>query len=286
MARMSIDDMFLRDPRVLRLAKAFGWSKYEARGRLLEVFALVYDRVDSGSDDVVQVVDIDIAADCEGLATVMIEHDLAEQTRRGVRIRGAKERTNYLATRHDSGRAGGIKSGESRRNKAKQTTKVTFAENEGRVNPSAILLSPSASASADPDPKEKIPTALRASASGSNSRPVRKPKPSEPTPDEKASALLVLAKLSARNGVQYSGSAEHLRLISNQLRSGVTEADLRKVIGYAAVELEWADDPAMVGYLRPETLFGPKTIAKYLDPARTWFDRHNMRLDAAAEASP
>jgi uncharacterized phage protein (TIGR02220 family) len=99
----------------------------------------------------------------------------------------------------------------------------------------------------------------------------RKPKPSEPTPAELASVRVVLGKLSVRNGVAYTGSGEHVRLITAQLRSGVSEQDLRAVIGYCAVELGWADKPDMAKYLRPETLFGPKTISRYLDPARTWF---------------
>lgn len=105
----------------------------------------------------------------------------------------------------------------------------------------------------------------------------RKPKPSEPTPDERAAAMLVLGKLSERNGVRYTGTAEHVRLIVAQLRKGVTSDDMRKIIGYCAIELEWAENE-MVKYLRPETLFGPQTIAKYLDPARTWFEANGMTL--------
>lgn len=91
--------------------------------------------------------------------------------------------------------------------------------------------------------------------------------------------MRVLDKLSARNGVRYSGSAEHVRLIVAQFRNGLTEADLRKVIGYCADELEWQDKPGMAIYLRPETLFGPKTITKYLDPARAWFEKNRLVLD-------
>lgn len=114
------------------------------------------------------------------------------------------------------------------------------------------------------------------SAGGSRSR---KAKPSEPTSDERASALFVLRKLTDRSGVRYSGTAEHVRLIVAQLRNGVTEADLRKVIGYCACELEWQDNPEMAKYLRPETLFGPKTISKYLDAARDWFDKQGLELE-------
>lgn len=142
MARMSIDDMFLRDPRVLRLASALACSKFETRGRLLSVYAIVYDRVDAGGDAVVEAIDIDIAAELDGFAERMIEFGLADRTRAGVYVRGAKERTKYLATREETGRQGGIKSGETRRKKSKVQTKVTFEKNEGPLNPSVPDLSP------------------------------------------------------------------------------------------------------------------------------------------------
>ncbi len=113
---------------------------------------------------------------------------------------------------------------------------------------------------------------------GSESK--RKPKPSDATADERETALWILGKLGQRSGVKYSGAAEHVRLIVRHLREGVTEQDMRKVIGYCAVELKWADKPDMQPYLRPETLFGPKTIAKYLDPARAWFEANpGLELD-------
>lgn len=95
---------------------------------------------------------------------------------------------------------------------------------------------------------------------------------------ELESVRVVLEKLSKQNGVRYTGTDAHKQLIVNQLRLGVAEMDLRAVVGYVADELGWKNKPEMVGYLRPETLFGPKTISKYLDPARTWFEK--LRLEA------
>jgi uncharacterized phage protein (TIGR02220 family) len=116
------------------------------------------------------------------------------------------------------------------------------------------------------------------------SRRARKPKPSDHTAAECESVRVVLEKLSAQNGVRYSGTAEHARLIVNQLRAGVDEMDLRAVIGYCALELNggWKGNPDMEQFLRPETLFGPKTISKYLDPARTWF----AKLQPSEPTSP
>ncbi len=153
MARMSIDDMFLRDPRIVRLGRAIGTSKFDARGRLLEVIGVVYDRI----DDVLTADDIDVAADLEGFAQHLVDVDLAVPVRGKYRIRGATERIEYLKSREESGRVGGIKSGESRRNKREAKTKVTFEANEAPLNPPDPV----------PDPVPDKPTApvLKISAS-------------------------------------------------------------------------------------------------------------------------
>jgi uncharacterized phage protein (TIGR02220 family) len=259
MARMSIDDMFLRDPRVLRLARACGWSLYETLGRLLHVYAIVYDRVDAGGSDVLQASDIDIAANYEGLSALMIQHELAKQTSNGVRIRGAKERTNYLATRKESGRLGGLKSGEARGNKAKVTlkvpAKVTFEKNEGPPNPSYSYSYPSA----DPIPN---PTHTQNARARDGWEYV--------TEAERGTAGAILAKLSKHNGVVYTGSPQHVALIAERLRDGVSETDLRAVIAYCAVELGWENRDEMRSNLRPETLFHGEKITRWLDAARSW----------------
>lgn len=91
--------------------------------------------------------------------------------------------------------------------------------------------------------------------------------PADATPAERNSALLVLSRLSERSGVKYTGSAAHIRLIVGRLRDGITEMELRAIVAYC--DEEWEGKPQMRGYLRPETLFGPETHQKYLDPART-----------------
>jgi uncharacterized phage protein (TIGR02220 family) len=98
-----------------------------------------------------------------------------------------------------------------------------------------------------------------------------KRKPADHTDAELASARLVLDKLTAQNGVSYTGTKDHIALIVGRLRDGISEIDLRAIIGYCAVKQNWKNKPEMQDYLRPETLFGPKNISRYLDPARTWF---------------
>lgn len=119
----------------------------------------------------------------------------------------------------------------------------------------------------------------RSAAGSAPPRSRGKPKPSDPTPAERDAAIFILRKLGERSGVAYSGSGEHVRTIVARLRDGITEGDLRKVIGYCAIGLGWQDDPKMAVYLRPKTLFGASKIHDYLDPARTWFEKEKLTLD-------
>src|ERR1043166_6122728 len=116
MARMSIDDKFLRDPRITQLAMDLHMSRWEAMGRLLAVFAVCYDL----ERDTLTCNQVDLAAERPGFGDAMFASDLAVNVRRGMRIRGAGKRIEYLAPKRAAGRLGGLKSAESRRLAAKQ----------------------------------------------------------------------------------------------------------------------------------------------------------------------
>jgi hypothetical protein len=131
MARMSIDDKFLRDPRVVKLGRRFGWSRRETMGALLDVFALTYDQ----ESDTLSPDEIDIAANEAGFADAMIAVDLADRNRDGVRIKGAAERISYLSHKVEAGRIGGRKSGETRRKKREAQRSSASEANEARGNP-------------------------------------------------------------------------------------------------------------------------------------------------------
>jgi uncharacterized phage protein (TIGR02220 family) len=131
--------------------------------------------------------------------------------------------------------------------------------------------------------KKPAPDGAITSSSVSRERKVGRvrQKPSDPTPAELASVRVVLDKLQAQNDVAYEGSKAHTKLIVARLREGVSELDLRHIIGYCAIERRWKGDPKWEQYLRPETLFGPENISKYLEPARSWVKKN--RLDEPEE---
>jgi len=123
MARMSVDDSFLRDPRVKKLAKLCGWSRRETMGALLDVWAVAYDR----AQPTIPAEEIDLAAELDGFTAKMVEAGLAQRTPGGrgggydgdVWISGVSKRVEYLAGARAKGAEGGRKSGEVRRGSRK-----------------------------------------------------------------------------------------------------------------------------------------------------------------------
>lgn len=133
MARMSIDDMLGRDPRLIRLAKLCGWSKRETAGALvLDVWPLCYDRKRPSID----IADIDAAACLDGFAEKMVECGLATHANeRSIRVAGAKQRIKYLSKKAQAGAKGGRKSGETRRNQREANSKQNASEQPAPPNP-------------------------------------------------------------------------------------------------------------------------------------------------------
>lgn len=170
MARMSIDDKFPRDPRVIKLGRRFGWSRREAMGALIDVYQVAYDR----ERDVLPAEDIDIAAEREGFVAVMVECELAEYVGSGVRIRGAAERIAYLNHKAEAGRIGGVKSGESRRNRREAERSTASSNREARGNPPDPVPDPPP----DPVPEDQnLPPAREIPPSTEPAQPPEAPRP-------------------------------------------------------------------------------------------------------------
>lgn len=267
-ARMSIDDMVQRDPRITKLATLLGWSRRETMGCLiLDVWPICYDQ----REHTIVAELIDIAAGRSGFAAAMVESGLAEWTRGNakVRVRGAKERIEYLDRKKRAGVVGGRKSAESRRKNS--STRQGGAQAPGNPSvPDPVPDSASASvpdSASAPDPDHRHVDAPKVDVGPFPRKPPKR-RAAIP-PEAREVAERVLARLGEHNGVRYTVSDRHALLIARQLAIGVTELELRAVVAYCAVDLAWKRDERMRQYLRPETLFGPETIAKYLDPART-----------------
>lgn len=136
MARMSIDDKFLRDPNVAVLASLCSWSVRETRGCLLDVWAICYDQMTPLLSKAV----IDVAATRPGFAELLVESELARMDRSGkYLIRGAAKRIAYLLKQQEHGRQGGLKRSTSQRNATKAPLSTTPSAPSGSVEGSLNL---------------------------------------------------------------------------------------------------------------------------------------------------
>jgi hypothetical protein len=130
---MSIDDMFLRDPNVIRLATLCGWSVREARGCLLDIWAICYDReTPLLSEDMVLTTVSSAPTPTAGVATPpdfakhLVTAGLARRHRSGqLRISGVEKRITYLVEKRESGRQGGVNSANKRKKDPKHPGKHT-----------------------------------------------------------------------------------------------------------------------------------------------------------------
>ncbi len=290
MARMSIDDMFLRDPRVAQLASLCGWSVRETRGCLLDVWAICYDQMTPMLS--VGLVNITAGNTASGLADFakhLLESELATVHRSTkLVICGVEDRIKYLIAKKESGRQGGLNSARTRGKDTKQNhvslqpvLKQPGSTPQALGNPvvpdvaSVVVAASAPDGDVDPEQITTVVAPLALAAVGSKAK-ASKPKPGAPNDLEMASVREVLYRLEKQSGVAYRGADAHVKLIVGRLRGGCTETDLRAVIGYCATELKWKDKPEMQKYLRPETLFGAESIERYVDAARTWWAKLDL----------
>ena len=288
--RLSVDSKALGDPRFKRLAAALGLVWHEALGRCVPVWFACYE----ARSALISESDVDIIAERDGFGAAMVSSDLAKRSGRRLRICGVTERIEFLIRQSERGRMGGR---GRKRSESVRFADANQTESEGKANSPDLDLdlasaSPPDLASASDHPPNP--------PGGPSSRRKSKRSELDITEQERASALVVLGKLTERSGIAYRGSDAHLRLIAARLRGGASEMDLRAIVAYCAEGkarggLGWADGE-MRSYLRPETLFGPQNIERYLDAARTWLaelqrrqqmtDEHERRPATSSPAMP
>lgn len=273
MARVNIDSKVWSDPRVKRLARLCGWGMPQTVGTLAAVWNVAYEAKDPN----VAPLDIDTAAERDGFSEMLTrsEVNLGELRGETVFLRGVLKRIRYLLEQAERGRKGGTartataqRTPNGRLANAKQVPSERLANAE-----QCLALPPDLDLPPDlpPAPDPALDQEHRVSAQAPPVRVSRKKKQGDHTAAELASVSVVLAKLSAASGIEYRGGAKHTALIVARLRDGVTEWDLRRVIGYCSIGPPgWREKPNMRPYLRPETLFGPEAIERYLDAARAW----------------
>ena len=268
MSAVRLDADAFGDPRIEYLAKLAGYSEYEALGRLAWLWRYCTARQLYALEPAIIESHLAIEADA------LVKAGLGEHSFDGrIRIRGTEGRIEWLAKLRVNSKAGGA----ATQNKWKLENEAKRRP-EGQPNEGQTLGQTEAKARPEEGPLTLTPTLTLINSpykAPQNSEPrkrgrPRKPALGEPSDAEMQTVREVLSRLGRKNGIRYEGSKAHIALIVGRLRDGFSEMDLRKVIGYCAEQ--WGNKPEMRPYLRPETLFGPTTITKYIDAARAWFD--------------
>jgi uncharacterized phage protein (TIGR02220 family) len=194
-----------------------------------------------------------------------------------VRIRGTQGRIEWLNRLRENGKRGGRPKGSTK----PKGSSVGSPSGYSSANPPAPAPAP-APAPMETGETETMSAGATAPSAAPRPRSRGKAKPPVLTPAEAETVAGVLDKLSRESGTPFRATTTaHQRVIAARLRDGVTEDELRAVILHCAdpepMGLGWRDNPKMRAFLRPETLFGPETIERYLPAAR--------KMLAAMEAS-
>lgn len=289
MARVTIEAaVFGSDSRFDRLALELGVTRDHAVGAMARVWLECTER----GTDVLPKQNVDLLQrDLKQCFTdAGIRAELFDDLGDNVRVRGCTGRIEWLKQKREAGRKGGVRSGESRRNSSEAKSRSASKQNaiplKRKTNPPAPAPAPARKSPPSPPAGGQSPGgdgAGKARAKRSDLR-LRAFRPH---------ALDVLSHIARRTGVKYRGADRHVKLIRDRcddmIREGKTldaaKIDLRKIIAYCWGQegLNWQSSPDRAQYLRPETLFGPDGIERYLDAARHCYpDRNDDDAEGAA----
>ena len=107
--RLSVDSLFLRDPRVKRLAMLVKRHERHVRGDLLEIWEVCFLRRTA----LLEALDIDAQSEAEGYADAMVRAGLATETPDGIRVHGVEERLSWLLAQDEKrSKANAVRNGK------------------------------------------------------------------------------------------------------------------------------------------------------------------------------
>jgi len=288
MTRINVDSKMRSDPRFHVAAAILDRSVHEVRDRVLDVWFACADH----RSETIPAKWVDIAAGVDGFGAALVRADLATHVEPDhLRIAGVEERIRYLKELAAKAKAGGSRSGEVRASKkTKRTVHARGTERFESAEASASRERNPLTLALSPDPAlAQIPPNPPSGGSLTSGKGAKRGPKADVSLEASRLAATVLETLGGYSGVRYTVAPAHARLIASRLAEGLTVLDLRKVAWYCARVLKWTDTPEpgkpdMRRFLRPETLYGPQTIARYLDAARTEYrDRFGTDEDVSKE---
>lgn len=234
------------DLRFDRLAKATGLpTRWDALGRMIPIWNAC---TESGNPLIEKDV-CDLLFGCADVADKIVRVGLGFDDENAIRIAGYDEHCAWLNVTREAGKTGGkhgFKGGRpSTKSKANEGVKAKTPRGVTKVNPSTVI---------------SYQLSVINNSGSLNSELVEAAGPAE----------LALACLAKITGVGYGSNKKHHGLVAARIADGIPLADLIRIAEFCAYGKAWRGDSKMHGYLRPETLWGADSHAKYLDAARAW----------------
>lgn len=166
------------------------------------------------------------------------------------------ERTK--AARTESGRQGGIRSGEARRAKAQSEANEASAS-QSKQNEAN-------------EANEAVNVNVNVNVNGNVNDNVA---------DAESLSSSLISYLNEKSGGKYKPTAAITDRIGELLAAGYTERDFYQVIDSKVAE--WKDDPKMRSYLRPRTLFGDKFEEYVSGPVPVEVEEQQKREETVAK---
>lgn len=198
MASVRLENDAWTDPRYDHLAQLVGLDDGDfARVRCMRVWSYCTDRNESVLSEAV----VDVLGKHKGFARAMIEAQLAEETKRGIRIKGSKGRIEWLASKRNNASKGGKAKASKRLASARESLEQKASTSSDSVAelPTKRLPSDSGSCSVSGSVSDSEKRETGAKAPG-EARAARSTKPRvttwrrfppdyEPTPEHRALAV-------------------------------------------------------------------------------------------------
>ena len=170
------------------------------------------------------------------------------------------------AKRAESGRRGGIRSGEVRREKAENEANEASASKSKQTKQN--------------EANEAVNVNVNVNDNVNVNGNVSDSFPAEPDDVSFLSSALI-SYLNKEVGSRYKATEEITRRIGELLAAGYTSTDMRAVIDKKVAE--WKDNPTMRSYLRPRTLFGDR-FEEYADaPAPVEVEEQQKKEETVAK---
>lgn len=241
--RVNVDSSVFTDARFKLVARETGLEWHNVIGKCVHIWMSCYDQ----RKGTLRKAEADCLVEHEGFANALCAEGLAIDRGDNMEIRGFKQRADWLKHAEESGKKGGRKSGESRRNKTEgyPSTKRSepFGDPEGSANPLTLTLT-----------HAQALAQVHAHAQRENVR-------------DKPALLLARCAVDEINrltGKRFNPEADGtVKLAKALVKAKRTEAEVLAVI--RDKHAEWGADAAMAERVAPGTLLAAKNFARYLD---------------------